>query len=73
VPGTASVGFKLEADDAIRVHFAADVNDDPSAWVFWRRRLPPQRLVLSSSSAPRILHARATQIPHSTLTFSDAA
>jgi hypothetical protein len=27
------------------VHFAADVNDDPLAWVFWRRRLPPQHTI----------------------------
>ncbi len=30
-----------------RVHFAADINDDPSAWVFWRRRLPWQQTIFS--------------------------
>ena len=41
----SDVGFVLEPDDTIRVHFAADVNDDSSAWVFCHRRLPPRHAI----------------------------
>ena len=41
----SDVAFELASDDTIRVHFAAAVDDDPSAWVFWRRRLPPQHTI----------------------------
>jgi hypothetical protein len=41
----SDVRFELAPDDTIRVHFAAAVDDDPSAWVFWRRRLPPQHTI----------------------------
>jgi 4'-phosphopantetheinyl transferase len=41
----SDVGFELAPDDTIRVHFAAAIDDDPSAWVFWRRRLPPQHTI----------------------------
>ncbi len=43
----SDVGLELEPDDTIRVHFAANVHDDPSAWVFWRRRLPSQHTIQS--------------------------
>lgn len=36
------IAFDLDAHDAIRARFAPAVNDDPAAWLFWRRRLPPR-------------------------------
>ncbi len=39
------IGFELKPDDSIHVHFASQLNDDPSAWVFWRRNLSPQHIV----------------------------
>jgi 4'-phosphopantetheinyl transferase len=38
----SDVGFELDPDGRIRAHFASDLNDDPSAWLFWRRVLPPR-------------------------------
>jgi 4'-phosphopantetheinyl transferase len=40
-----AIGFELEPDETIRAHFAPGVDDDPSAWVFWRRHLPPQHTI----------------------------
>lgn len=41
----SDIGFELEPDNAIRVHFASQVDDDASTWVFWRRHLSPQHTI----------------------------
>ena len=41
----SDVGFELEPDGAVHARFAAALNDDPSAWVFWRGRLAPEHAI----------------------------
>ena len=39
------VAFEEGPDNAIRAHFASSVNDDPSAWLFWRHHLPSKHTI----------------------------
>jgi len=41
---SGDIGFEIEADNAIKVHFAS-AGDDSSAWVFWRGHLSPQHTI----------------------------
>jgi 4'-phosphopantetheinyl transferase len=41
----SDVEFEEGPDNAIRAHFASSVNDDPSAWLFWRCRLPSKHTI----------------------------
>lgn len=41
----SNIGFELGSADTIRAHFASQVNDDPSAWTFWLRRISLQHTI----------------------------
>jgi 4'-phosphopantetheinyl transferase len=38
----SDISFELKPDGTIGAHFGPVIHDDPSAWMFWRRQLPPQ-------------------------------
>jgi 4'-phosphopantetheinyl transferase len=44
----SDVGFELAPDDTIGACFASAVDDDPAAWVFWRRRVPPHTISVAA-------------------------
>ena len=41
----SDIGFDLNRDNTIRIHFSSQVDDNSSAWVFWRRHLSPQHTI----------------------------
>ncbi len=47
------ISFELGSGNSICAHFTSALNDDPSAWAFWRHRLPTRHTVAVAAKGDR--------------------